>query len=457
VDEVHRAEINWLTQRIASYQNLGNLAADSGRLKEAEPLLRKGLELAEELDQRSPGRDFHRTLVAVGHANFGLLYLDLRQFKQAEDHLGKALTIMKELAEKYPSSGKYQSDLAQTHNNLGRVHAAAARPQQAGKPYDAHQLEQAEKAYDEARKIQERLRQIHPTITPYQSDLAATWTNLGNVYKMQGRLEKAEPALQQAVALFTEIDRAHPGIALHQHGLAASHNNLGLFYLHTLRSPDQALGPLEEGRKLRKELVEKDPNNVQHQAALAASYDNLGHLHYVKKQFAEAADAYGQAVKHQRIVFQLARQALGARKTLSWYYEDHAKALRELVRPEEAAAVSRERLNLWPKEPIQLYNGACELATCVALVEKERPPRPAAEQDELRDRLADQAMDALRQAVAQGFTRIEYIRRGEKGKNLDPLRARADFQKLLAELEEKEKKNEPEALARERPRAGASG
>jgi hypothetical protein len=43
---------------------------------------------------------------------------------------------------------------------------------------------------------------------------------------------------------------------------------------------------------------------------------------------------------------------------------------------------------------------------------------------------ADRALEALRQAIAQGFKDVEPLK---KDPDLDPLRSRADFRKLLGD------------------------
>jgi len=56
---------------------------------------------------------------------------------------------------------------------------------------------------------------------------------------------------------------------------------------------------------------------------------------------------------------------------------------------------------------------------------------------------ADQAMAMLRDAVAKGFKDAAHMK---KDTDLDPLRQREDFQKLLAELEAKAKTSERRAV-----------
>lgn len=61
-------------------------------------------------------------------------------------------------------------------------------------------------------------------------------------------------------------------------------------------------------------------------------------------------------------------------------------------------------------------------------------PRPTAAVREARRRYADRAMEALRQAVGEGWENLTWMR---SDPDLDALRGRDDFQKLLAGLADK--------------------
>jgi hypothetical protein len=63
------------------------------------------------------------------------------------------------------------------------------------------------------------------------------------------------------------------------------------------------------------------------------------------------------------------------------------------------------------------YNLACSLALLASVSEPDH-----------RESLAEQAIEALRQAIAAGYANAESL---EHDPDLDPLRSRADFQALL--------------------------
>src|SRR5207244_839288 len=83
--------------------------------------------------------------------------------------------------------------------------------------------------------------------------------------------------------------------------------------------------------------------------------------------------------------------------------------------------------NPWGEKPYSTYELACVRALCSTLVGEGKSKLTAAEQAEKR-RYADQAMEALRQAVAEGWGNVPWM---EKDPDLDALRDRADFRKLL--------------------------
>ena len=75
------------------------------------------------------------------------------------------------------------------------------------------------------------------------------------------------------------------------------------------------------------------------------------------------------------------------------------------------------------------YKAACIFARCILLADKDSK-LSASRRTDLADSYANRAMAALHQAVTAGYKDAGI----KKDKDLDPLRPRADFQKLLADL-----------------------
>jgi hypothetical protein len=100
-----------------------------------------------------------------------------------------------------------------------------------------------------------------------------------------------------------------------------------------------------------------------------------------------------------------------------------AGALRSL----QAARAILEKLP--ERGPNDHYSLACILAQASALAGPDQPAQVKVD--------ADQAVAALRQAVAAGYKNLKQL---ANDKDLDPLRPRKDFQELLAGLQPETKK-----------------
>jgi hypothetical protein len=80
-----------------------------------------------------------------------------------------------------------------------------------------------------------------------------------------------------------------------------------------------------------------------------------------------------------------------------------------------------------------LYNAACLYALCAGAAKSPSPPAPLP--DGARgEKLADEAMQLLRQAVAKGYKDIKHLKKDE---DLRTLREREDYKKLLQELSDR--------------------
>jgi len=106
---------------------------------------------------------------------------------------------------------------------------------------------------------------------------------------------------------------------------------------------------------------------------------------------------------------------------LGKHYVDLARALRARGQADEAAGAIRERIKLWPDNPGELYDAACEFALCVSI----------ARETGAKKKYADEAIAALRTAVAAGWSNAAHTSRDP---DLAPLRDRPDYRALLAEL-----------------------
>jgi hypothetical protein len=110
--------------------------------------------------------------------------------------------------------------------------------------------------------------------------------------------------------------------------------------------------------------------------------------------------------------------------------------LRSLQKEQKLALAAESAAKM--KEPVgdkaeQLYYAACAYALCAAAVKQAESPVASALSPE---KLAEEALALMKQAVVNGFKNAAHMK---QDKALDEVRARVDFQTLLARLEEAKK------------------
>ncbi len=125
--------------------------------------------------------------------------------------------------------------------------------------------------------------------------------------------------------------------------------------------------------------------------------------------------------------------------TYRQFYRNHLDVLTEvhagLLEQEDAVRTAETCRDLGWNAPADAYDAACFLSRCIPIVAKH---------DKLNDKqreaaaqfYGDAAMKLLREAVSKGYKDVPHMK---KDTDLDPLRQREDFQKLVAELEGKGK------------------
>jgi hypothetical protein len=166
---------------------------------------------------------------------------------------------------------------------------------------------------------------------------------------------------------------------------------------------------------------------------VAGTLGSLAELAQARRDWPQARVLLDEALPHHQRALKANPKHPAYRRS----FRDNRSALAStLVRlgDHAAAAAAVEELARFGDKPADdSYKAAGVLSLCVALAEKDAqlpPPRRKA----LADTYAARAVQRLREAVAHGNKDVAKMKNDT---NLDPLRARPDFQQLLAELEQK--------------------
>jgi hypothetical protein len=278
--------------------------------------------------------------------------------------------------------------------------------------------------------------------------------NLASSYADLGRHADALKLCEEAVALYkATLGPDHPDTLKAMNNLASSYLTVG--------EAASALAILQETLTLRQRRVKAAPGNPAEQCCLAWTHGLMGEAERARLNYAAAARAYATSVElfenldeagalknpyfrgrlsDYRQWLPLCHKAERAVKDLDFALQQPAEevpqllALRvrsllkehKLAAAAESAAKMKERAG---DNAEQHYNAACAYALCAGAAKQEKGPVAGAPNSE---ELAEEALALLKQAVAKGFKDATHMK---QDKDLDALRARVHFQKLLAKLE----------------------
>jgi tetratricopeptide (TPR) repeat protein len=284
-----------------------------------------------------------------------------------------------------------------------------------------------------------------------QRELADSLGKLGAGQLSEGDSKGALASFQEALGIRRQLTAADPRSAAAQRELAVSLDEQGGAQL-AQGDNKAALDSFREALGIFRLLAENDPRSAQAQRDLILSYFKLGNLAETQADFRQAADwfAKGREVARgfvkpevlgffdtdlgRRVAFcRTAELALDDLAVIDKQPASDHVPLWPLLAALNKAFVQRKDLDkavqtagrlgrdAWTAS--MMYEAACAHSRCV----------PLADRTAVKEKLAARAVDLLRQAVSRGFKDIGILRAHP---DLDPLRQRDDFQKLLAELEQ---------------------
>jgi eukaryotic-like serine/threonine-protein kinase len=393
-----------------------------GDYREAETTLDKAIALLGALSGEQPDvADYLRDL-AAGYAALGDVYRGTSRFDKAEAAYQQALAIREKLAADHPNTAAYQSALANTYFGLGLVHRQADR------------AAKATASYERAQALQTRLVQENPREAEYQVALAKTQTALGIEYSRLDLTPKAEAALKEALSVHERLLRDYPDVPEYQENLGSTHTSLGLVY-HDVGQDAQSEEEIRRALQIFQKLAREHPDVPLYAAQVGSSYNRLGtvegaqgKLDAAQASCDKAIEVLGRFLERQPRSPRERNQLILARVNLAGIFAargDHARTAQEA----EAIAGKEELTSA------SLYNIGCLYSRCAAAAGKDAK-LPPVERTMLQEQYADRAIEYLRQSVAKGVHNLPIFKTDP---DLDALRGREDFKKLVEEAEKKVK------------------
>jgi tetratricopeptide (TPR) repeat protein len=232
-----------------------------------------------------------------------------------------------------------------------------------------------------ARGVRQRLVDEYPKVVKYRGALAFSLSFLGLAHQRAGRLAEARNALGQSKDLWARLVTELPGQAWYGDNLGRALANLG-WLEETAGNLAGALPLLQRSLAVHEQPVAADPKNTDYQRGLAYSLTYLGRVLRRLNRYEKAASTLPRAAE-------IAKRLVSAQ----------TPSVDELF---DLAAVQAQLSKLTSGDTAQTHAG--------------------------------RALELLNTAVAKGFGDAAELKASEA---FDPLRERADFQKLSADLEAK--------------------
>jgi serine/threonine-protein kinase len=388
---------------------LADLYGDTDRPTLAEKAYRKTLEIGQALAEAEPGDPYRQNILAMYYNNFGAFCREMDRQEEAARLYEEAFKIRERLARAYPTELEPQVNLAMSYHNLGNLYGALDR------------LHDAEDSYHKALDIKEKLAHTHPLVAEYQDALAETYENLGSLYHDTGQLTRAEGFYLKALAIWKELARTHGSAPRHGINLGEITGNLGGLELAKNR-PRPALDWFDQSVATLQAVLQQDRGNSEARKHLSHACDGRGQALMRLGRPGEARQSWAQALD-------LAPDRARARLRLA-----AARTLAQMGKHAEATAEARALAAKAPGGEALLYQAACVHAHALAAVRNDAK-LPQAEREQCADRYAAGAVELLREAQAAGYFKTSAeVRHLKKDRDLDALRARDDFGKLLQEL-----------------------
>ncbi len=404
--------------------DVGWLEVKAGRNREAEVISLQGLALYRSLVAEFPANTDYRHAQAGALAQLGVILKNSGRARDAETAYREALAIWNELVadSELPARAVVRNTLGLGHTDLGNLLENSGRS------------DEALDHYRQAVAVLDPLVADFPAVPRYRDVLCSALNRLGDQLRIAKQFPESETALRRAVTISQRLVADYPAVPRYRRGMAIYLNNLGILLKDTNRARE-AEDLYGEALAIHKQLAADFPTVKDHQNEVAGAMVNLARMRLLRKELVGARQMLEEALPYHQAALKASPNHPLYRQFYRLNRWRMAETLLELKDHAAAAVAAREFLQVGFEPPRDSYTAACLLAGCAGLAAQDRQ-LPEDRRRELATTYGDQAVAALRQAVAKEAKEVVQVPTEPK---LDPLRTRPDFQKLSRELETKRK------------------
>jgi serine/threonine protein kinase len=258
-----------------TYQCLGILTTETGKLDEAPPWYQKAEAMLAKVARDHPENPHYRNCLAANHLYVGLLQYATGQMNEALQSHEQALALQEQLLHEVPDRAWYHRNVALSYRNIGNVYVALGQPAK------------AREYYPQACAIQERQVKENPDDDGFLERLADIDHKMGLLYALMGQPTEALNSLKQARARWERLVQKDPGHIFWRHHLARTDLDLAILH-HAQGQQNDARLCLEKARPSLEPLTRENLEVTEFQRTLAEACLLAGNLQREDRHYAEA-------------------------------------------------------------------------------------------------------------------------------------------------------------------------
>jgi serine/threonine protein kinase/tetratricopeptide (TPR) repeat protein len=402
--ELYSSDSNYQHALAITCTNLAALLSDLGKRDQALREYEQARDIELKLVERFPEVPVYQEFLASNYDGLGSLFNELGDSENARTQLEKALDIGRKLVEKLPDKPEYQLELATTHHNLGVLLEGLKR------------LEQAYTEYGHVRDMLHKLSEQFPSVPEYQSRLASVLMDVGRVFTVLGQLDEALAEYQKSMGVRRKLANRFPTVPQYQVELGASYSDFGVV-LQEKGKPAESLEWFE------KAIITLAPLVAANSRDLSAK-DALRNCHAARAVSLDHLRKYSEAIKEWAIAMELSpeNEQFKVRAGRVMAFVRVGRVDEAIADVAEVTAPAANTSGSYKWNAGQWYDFTRVYALASAKVADKKKA------------YADRAMELLHKAVQAGYKDAAHM---AKDSDLDPLRDREDFKKLMEELKKK--------------------
>jgi tetratricopeptide (TPR) repeat protein/predicted Ser/Thr protein kinase len=409
--------LNYRLDLAMHHNNLGNVLHTVGRVSDAQDEFRRAAAEANRLLALKRAEPRYRMELAYAELGLGSALGAEGRVSDAEPVLKRAVDQLRQLTKDAPNAPQHFRELVQATRTLGYLFQTTNR------------ADVAETAYREAIDVGERLAADFPDAAEYRQALARAWSALGSVLYQAARWSDSEAAFSRAVTLGEKLVADAPTAHNLRQDLSNVFVNLSLVFQRTgrMREAEEAT---QRALSIKEKLAGEFPTIPAYQSDFGGALNNLATFLRDRKEYVEARRLADKAIQQQQTALRVEPKNPKYQEFLGKHYQTLASIQLESGEAAAAGQTAQKALGIRPKsadDAIALADIAVASARRTAenanLSDGERAARTAA--------CHDLAMKVLHEAVRRGFRDAKRL---QNDPDLEPLRAREDFLKLVSEM-----------------------